>query len=145
MAGGVGAPLPTNYLTYPLYHLHQLHQLGVQLVHWLGWGVDCNLMDIFNPASSGCFPTSLLWCNTHNRRVYSLGEDACFKAGIYKGGIMIPCQVVELTGICDMVDEVEEVVQQVQLGGDPPGGTKSASLGTKTATANGVAKAKLYW
>lgn len=49
------------------------------------------------------------WCNTHQRKADSIYERGVFK-GEHRcspklGGIMIPCECVELTGIAEIVDE----------------------------------------
>jgi hypothetical protein len=47
-------------------------------------------------------PPDLLWCNTHERQVYHNCDKACALAG-YEGGIAVPCRVVDLTGLCEVV------------------------------------------
>ncbi len=49
-------------------------------------------------------PPKLYWCNTHRRRVFDLTGQACEHSGLYRGGIMIACRVVDLTGIAEIVE-----------------------------------------
>jgi hypothetical protein len=51
----------------------------------------------------------LLWCNTHQRKADHIftnrnGEES-YCCSPHKGGIMLPCSVVDLTGIAELVTE----------------------------------------
>lgn len=48
-------------------------------------------------------PPVLFWCNTHQRRALCL-ED-CYQGTHYKGGITLACKIVDLTGLCEIVED----------------------------------------
>jgi hypothetical protein len=45
----------------------------------------------------------LFWCNTHQRRALCLKD--CYQGNHYKGGITLACKIVDLTGLCEIVED----------------------------------------
>lgn len=45
------------------------------------------------------------WCNSHGRRATAIDENGQHVCGPeYKGGIMLPCNAVELTGLVELYE-----------------------------------------
>jgi hypothetical protein len=54
-----------------------------------------------------CPKEELWWCNVHGRRALSIDEEGKHVCGpSYRGGIMLACGCVDLTGVAT-VEEVE--------------------------------------
>jgi len=51
------------------------------------------------------YKDELWWCNSHNRKATYVDEIGQHRCDPKLGGRMIPCMVVNLTGIADIVDD----------------------------------------
>ena len=62
-------------------------------------------------------PPRLWWCNSHNRRATHQYPDGRHRCDPSKGGILLPCVVVDLTGQLEFISEPAN--PDYELGGDP--------------------------